>query len=81
MLFRSPLNLLLQRAGVQRVDDVPVIDSFATTVKMAEMLVSLKRSSGMSVTRQGYFYAQPSQGRIDELLKQLDKPSGKGSSE
>lgn len=64
-----PLGLLLQRAGVQRIDEVPVIDSLATTVKTAEMLVGLRRCSNMRITRQGYFYASPSQARIEELLR------------
>lgn len=64
----APLGLLMQRAGVHRVDEVPVIDGTATTVKAAEMLVGLRRCSHMQVTRQGYFYARPSQARIDELM-------------
>jgi Asp/Glu/hydantoin racemase len=65
----APLHLLLQRAGVQRVGDIPVVDGLATVVKTAEMLVGLRRSSGMRVTRQGYFYAPPPAGRIAELLR------------
>ena len=65
----APLGLLMQRAGVQRVDEVPVIDGTATTVKAAEMLVGLRQTSGMRVTRQGYFYARPSAARIEELMK------------
>lgn len=65
----APLGLLLQRNGVHRVDEVPVIDGLATTVKTAEMLVGLQRCSHMRVTRQGYFYARPSEARISELLK------------
>ena len=64
-----PLNLLLQRTGVHRIDDVPVIDGLATTVKTAEMLVGLRRCSKMEVTRRGYFHARPSEERIDELLR------------
>jgi hypothetical protein len=48
---------------------VPIIDGFATTLKTAEMLVSLRRSSGMSVSRRGYFHHRPRQERIDELQK------------
>ena len=65
----GPLGLLLQRNGIQRVDEVPIMDGFATTLKTAEMLVSLRRSSGMRVARQGYFSNRPSQQRIDELQK------------
>lgn len=65
----APLALLLQRAGLHRVDEVPVIDTLATSVKMAEALVSLRRTSGMRVTRQGYFYDRAPPARIDELLR------------
>ena len=65
----APLGLLLQREGVQRIDEVPVIDGLATTVKAAEMLVGLQRCSNMRVTRQGYFYARPPEARIAELLR------------
>lgn len=64
-----PLGLLLQREGVHRVDELPVIDALATTVKAAEMMVGLRRCSNMSVTRQSYFYARPSVGRVEELMK------------
>ena len=63
----GPLGLLLHRNGIHRVFDVPIIDGFATTLKAAEMLVSLRRSSGMSVARRGYFHHRPEQQRIDEL--------------
>jgi Asp/Glu/hydantoin racemase len=62
-----PLHLMLQRAGVQRIDETPVIDGLAVTVKAAEMLVGLRRTSGMTVTRQNYFYAKPADVRFDEL--------------
>lgn len=65
----APLALLMQIAGIHRVDEVPVIDTLATAVKMAEMLVTLRRSSGMSVTRRGYFFDRPPAGRIDELVR------------
>ena len=64
----APLGLLLQRAGIHRIDEVPVVDGLATTVKAAEMLVGLQRSSNMRVTRQGSFFARPAEGRIEELL-------------
>jgi Asp/Glu/hydantoin racemase len=62
-----PMHLMLQRAGVHRIDEVPVIDGLAVTVKMAEMLVSLRRTSGLTVNRQNYFYAKPADVRFDEL--------------
>jgi Asp/Glu/hydantoin racemase len=65
----GPLGLLLHSNGIHRIDDVPIMDGFATTLKTAEMLVSLRRTSGMSVTRQGYFSQRPPQQRIDEVRK------------
>ena len=65
----GPLGLLLHKNGIHRIDDAPIIDGFATTLKTAEMLVSLRRSSGMSVARRGYFHHRPPQQRIDELQK------------
>jgi allantoin racemase len=65
----APLALLLQRAGVHRIDDVVVVDTLATSVKMAEMLVSLRRTSGMQVTRQGYLYDKAPQARVEELIR------------
>ena len=65
----APLGLLLQRNGIYRVDEVPIMDGSATTVKTAEMMVQLRRNSGMRVARQGYFYNRPPQQRIDELKK------------
>ena len=69
-----PLHLLLQRAGVHRIDETPVIDGLAVTVKTAEMLVSLRKTSGMRVTRQNYFYAKPDDVRFDELHAFYRKP-------
>lgn len=65
----APLGLLMQLAGVHRVDETPVIDGIATTVKAAEMLVGLEQCSHMKVTRQNYFYARPPEARIQELIE------------
>ena len=64
----APLNLLLARNGVHRVDDVPVIDALAATIKMAETMVDLRRATGVSPSRHGYFTAQPPRERVKELL-------------
>jgi allantoin racemase len=65
----APLGLLLQRAGVHRIDDAVVMDGLGTVLKTAEMLVGLRRSSDMRVTRRGFFHARPSDERIDEVLR------------
>ena len=65
----APLSLLLQRNGVHRVDEAVVMDGLGTTLKMAEMLVTLRRTSDLRVTRRGFFHARPSRERVDELLR------------
>jgi Asp/Glu/hydantoin racemase len=63
------LSVLLASQGVSRVDDVPVVDALAATVKMAEALVDLRRLTGLEVSRKGHFAAAPPRGRVEELLR------------
>jgi Asp/Glu/hydantoin racemase len=63
------LCVLLASQGVNRVDDVPVVDALAATVKMAEALVDLRRVSGLTVSRKSVFTAAPPPGRVKELLR------------
>ena len=63
------LCVLLASQGVSRVDDVPVLDALAATVKMAEAMVDLRRIMGIEVSRKGYFTAAPPRGRVSELLR------------
>jgi Asp/Glu/hydantoin racemase len=64
----APLCLLLAQSGVNEVDGVPVVDSLAATIKAAEMMVGLRRTTGVSPCRRGYFQAKPSRARVKELL-------------
>lgn len=52
-------NEIVYHQGISQVDGVPIVDSHAVTFKMAEMLVDLRKTSGMMVSRQGYYYAKP----------------------
>jgi hypothetical protein len=63
-----PLNILLAAHGISRVDDVPIVDGLAVTMKMAEMLVDLRRSVGLSQSRHGWNGAAPRPERVDEVL-------------
>ena len=65
----APLNVLLALNGVNRVDDCPVIDSIGATIKMAETLVDLHRSTGIVPSRKGYFRSRPPAQRIEELIR------------
>jgi Asp/Glu/hydantoin racemase len=63
-----PLNLLLSRAGVTQIAGATVIDGIATTFKFAELLVDLRRVSGMKPSNHGFFHASPDRGRLDQVL-------------
>ena len=63
----APLCLLLARCGVTEVDGVPIVDAVAATIKCAEMLVDLRRSTGLKC-KTGYFSAKPPRERVRELL-------------
>ena len=62
-----PLNLLMARNGVNRVDEVPIIDGLGSTMKMAELMVDLYRATGIRHSRQGWFNAVPSGERVKEV--------------
>ena len=52
------LSEAIARSGVTRIDEAPVVDGLAATLKMAEAMADLKRF-GISVTRRGYAHARP----------------------
>jgi allantoin racemase len=64
----APLCVLLARHGVTEVDGAPIIDSLAATIKMAELSVDLRRTSGFLPNKTGYFTARPPRERVTELL-------------
>lgn len=64
----APLCALLMKHGVNRVDNVPVVDALGATIKMAEAMVDLKRSSGLAPARGGYYTDQPPRERVKELV-------------
>jgi len=63
-----PLSLLLASEGVHRVDEVPLIDSLGVTLKMAEMRVDLKATSGLAPSRHGWSNAAPPRERVRQVL-------------
>lgn len=63
-----PLNVLLATHGINRVDDVPVVDGLAVTMKMAELFVDLKQTVGLWQTRHGWHGARPDPGRLQEMF-------------
>ena len=65
----APLCALLMKHGVTRVDEVPIVDALGATLKMAEAMVDLKRSSGLAPARRGYFTEKPPRERVKELIE------------
>jgi allantoin racemase len=65
----APLNVLLALNRLNRVDDCPVIDAIGATIKMAETLVDLRRTTGVAPSRRGYFRSHPPAARIAELMR------------
>ncbi len=62
-----PLSMLLARNGITRVDDVPVMDTLACSLKMAELMVDMARTTGISHSRHGFFNSVASEARVDEV--------------
>lgn len=65
----APMNVFLQRNGVNRVDDVPILDGVATTMKAAEMMVDMRRQLGIWRSTRGYYQALPPRARIKEIAE------------
>jgi len=64
-----PLNMLLATNGISRVDNVPIMDSFTCTLKMAELMVDLRRATGIAHSRQGWANSAPPKERLDAVEK------------
>jgi len=62
-----PMNMLLACNGITRVDDVPIMDSFAMTLKMTELMVDMKRATGILPSRHGWMNSVPSKERLDQV--------------
>jgi allantoin racemase len=63
-----PLDILMATEGVNRVDDVPVIDGLAASVKAAEMMVELGSKAGMAPCRRGFYGTRPVRERLAQVL-------------
>ena len=64
-----PLNLLLASEGISRIDEVPLMDSLAVTLKTCEMMVDLKKLTGLSPSRRGWSQAAPPAERVRAVLE------------
>ena len=60
------LNIALVREQLQVVDGVPVLDSYGALLGMAELLVRMRQTSGLSTGRNGR-YARPPAALVQHL--------------
>lgn len=75
----GPLNVFLADADVTRVDEVPVIDSLGSGLKLCEVRADLQRSGDLRPPRRGLYQSTPPRKLIDETLtfyRHGDKPNG-----
>jgi Asp/Glu/hydantoin racemase len=68
------LSEAIARAGVTRIDEVPIVDGLTATLKMAEAMADMKRL-GIGVTRRGYTHARPSRDMIDHARRVHSRPN------
>lgn len=64
----APLCVLLARNGISRIDEIPIVDALGATIKMAEAMVDLRRTSGLAPARRGYFLEKPPRERVKEAV-------------
>lgn len=63
----APVSAILARAGLGRVDGVPIVDALGVTLKFGEAMVRLAQLTGLRAAHAGYFTARPPAGRLAEL--------------
>lgn len=56
---------LLYFNGVSRIDEAPVLNVRALTIQFAEMLVRLRQTTGLDISRRGYFSQRPPADLLD----------------
>lgn len=57
---------LLWKAGITRIDDAVVLDPRLPMLRMAEMLVDM-RKAGISACRRGFYWAKPPADLVDAM--------------
>ncbi|MGE0314333.1 MAG: aspartate/glutamate racemase family protein [Lautropia sp.] len=67
------LSEAVHKAGITRIDEVPVVDALSTTIKMAEAMGDLKRL-GVSVTRRGFTHARPPKEILEHARRFSNRP-------
>lgn len=60
----GPLNVFLADQGISRIDDVPVMDSIGSLVRIAELRAA-QHANGLYPSRLGFYQAQPPRDVLD----------------
>lgn len=68
------LSEAIAGAGITRIDEAPIVDALAATLKMAEAMADLKRQ-GISVTRRGYLHAKPNREMVEHARRVHLRPT------
>jgi Asp/Glu/hydantoin racemase len=53
------LNTVLVRNGIRDIDGIPVLDSYGSLLRFADMLIKLRQLSGLTVSRHGRYAKAP----------------------
>jgi allantoin racemase len=59
----GPMNLLVARHGLTRIDDVPVVDSLRASVELCVVLARMHKA-GTYVNRTGFYTSRPSREQL-----------------
>jgi hypothetical protein len=62
------LSEAIARAGVTRIDEVPIVDGLTATLKMAEVMADMKKL-GIGVARRGYTHARPPKDMVEHARR------------
>ena len=71
----GPLNVFLADQGISRIDEVPVLDSLGTCLRVAELRATQHASSGIHPSRAGFYGAQPPRELLDAARDFYGVPS------
>jgi Asp/Glu/hydantoin racemase len=63
-----PMNLLMAMNGINRIDEIPILDGIACTFKMTELMVDLQRATGIRHSREGWSNSSPGKNRVAEVM-------------
>jgi Asp/Glu/hydantoin racemase len=69
----GPAAAVMAQAGIHQIDGVPILDSYRLLVKMAEAWISMKRLTGVHVSRRR-LYRSPPRELLEQCARVRDMP-------